>query len=751
MSLTSAVAICRLITHGGEIRVVLPIVVAILVADTLTAAAARRLGVVAAFVIGLVGSLVALLISVDPTFLNPGSSHFFHFAVLSQQLHAADYALANDGTPLPLLNGVVVALGALGAATAALARVTWMRRERSLRGSPARAWSLGPCIAPSFAVFLYSSLVSAEHGRQIAALAYFAGVLIFVASSDRGSPVGVAGVGPGRVRRQPRTIGLSMMSAGTVVMFAACLAVVVAAGFGLSGMRLTVFHVTPPPAPSGGSTLGKTGAPENLITGLALVDNLLTTEVQQSNIVIFRALSPVTTYWQVGTVSTFNGTQWVPTPGVDAALSGSSGASAASLAPSVLPEPTSLPTYNSLVAISDFASRLLPAPPHAVSVTGLAGAVAVDEEGVLAATTSGPGTDYEVSARLDTAISNTGPQLSASDPRLAPYLALPSQPAVVNQLARQATAGATTNATKAQKLLDFFRSGRFRYTPPPPPTSGADPLVQFLTVTKAGFCQQFAGAYGVLARSLGIPTRLVVGFTAGAPGDGGTFTVTGADAHVWPQVYLGPATGWISVEPTPPVGAGAPTPAGFLEPSGSNLGSSTPTNTTVPNGAPAPTPTTQPATHAGTSHHGVSAPSHGGIAWWMILLIVAAVVALAGLALRLFRRRRAVASEHDLNADQRIVRAWERAHHALRTTGLPPRRGETAAEYAARVLATEPGLPQPVNAESLAELAALVELACYTPSPCTADQAEDAEALAAGIVAATRIRPAAASREPVRA
>ncbi|HEY3841735.1 MAG TPA: hypothetical protein VGL48_00665, partial [Acidimicrobiales bacterium] len=216
MSLSSAVAICRLITHGGEMRVVLPIVVAILVADTLTALAARRLGVVAAFVVGLVGSLLALLISVDPSFLNPASQHFFHRGLLSQQLHAADYALANDGTPLPLLNGVVVALGVLGAATSALARVTWMRRQRSLRRSPARAWSLGPCIAPSFAIFLYSALVSAEHGRQVAALAYFAGVLIFVATSDRGSAV----TGPGRVHRQPRAAGSRLMSAGTVAMFA---------------------------------------------------------------------------------------------------------------------------------------------------------------------------------------------------------------------------------------------------------------------------------------------------------------------------------------------------------------------------------------------------------------------------------------------------------------------------------------------------------------------------------------------------
>ncbi len=116
MSLASTVAICRLIAHGGEVRVVLPIVIAIAVASTLTAFAARRrrANTVAAFAIGLVGSLLALLISVDPSFFNPASQHFFHRGVLSQQLHAADYALANDGTPLPLLNGVVVALGALG-------------------------------------------------------------------------------------------------------------------------------------------------------------------------------------------------------------------------------------------------------------------------------------------------------------------------------------------------------------------------------------------------------------------------------------------------------------------------------------------------------------------------------------------------------------------------------------------------------------------------------------------------------------
>ena len=111
----------------------------------------------------------------------------------------------------------------------------------------------------------------------------------------------------------------------------------------------------------------------------------------------------------------------------------------------------------------------------------------------------------------------------------------------MSQLAQQAVGTATTPAAQAQALVNWFRSGQFRYTLDPPATSGPNPLVQFLTVTKAGDCQQFAGAYGVLARTLGIPTRLAVGFTPGRAGPGDTFTVTGADAHVWPQVYLGPA------------------------------------------------------------------------------------------------------------------------------------------------------------------------------------------------------------------
>ena len=109
---------------------------------------------------------------------------------------------------------------------------------------------------------------------------------------DRASPVGQRAWGAGAV--------------------AACVLVAliaVAAGAGLSGMRLTVFHVTPPTGGIGG------GVPQNVITGISLVDSLLDTEITESHTVIFHASSPVRTYWQVGTLSSFNGTQWVPRAG----------------------------------------------------------------------------------------------------------------------------------------------------------------------------------------------------------------------------------------------------------------------------------------------------------------------------------------------------------------------------------------------------------------------------------------------------
>ena len=252
----------------------MPLVVAIVIADVVTAVALRlHANVALAVALGWAISFCSLLVTVDPSVFDPGSPHFLHLSIISGQLHAGHAALANDGTPLPRLSGVIIILGAIGAGAAALTRGIWTRQRRRTFVDEGRG-PLSPCLAPSVAIFLYTTLVSGEQSRVPAFVSYFLGVLIFVALADRTTSPVVPTAGP------PRPAGSRQRGAGVGVgAVAACLLVVlvaVVAGAGLSGMRLNVFHVTPPAAPSPGAGHG---AATNVITGISLVDNLLDTEI----------------------------------------------------------------------------------------------------------------------------------------------------------------------------------------------------------------------------------------------------------------------------------------------------------------------------------------------------------------------------------------------------------------------------------------------------------------------------------------
>jgi transglutaminase-like putative cysteine protease len=731
LSASVSIALARLVTHGLGMRVLLPVLIAIVVGHVATATVSRWVRLRWAFLIGLVVTLLALVVAVDPAVFVPGAEHFLSPAVLSSQYRAAQFSLVHEGTPLPLLSGVVIGIGALGGLAAVVTSALWVRHRTPVGRRRRRIDSLAVCIAPTFVIFIYSTLVSANRYRLGAAVVYFVGVLVVVGMADRRATSHESN----RSWRIDLTAVLSCLVA---------LGVVIGAGVGLSGMRLTVFHVTPPKQVPGNLT-GLNGSAGNVLTGTDLLDNLRTIELQDSHSLIFRATSPVATYWQVGTLSTFNGTQWLPTSGVDAALSGSPSVQASTLAPSALPSPSGsdFPEFTAHFKISDFYSRLLPAPPHAVSVAGLAGAQPIGQEGVLAREPSHVGTTYAVTSWLSTTSSVDGPQLSTSDPRLAPYLALPAQPTVVTQLAHEAVGNVTSPVFQVQALVNWFRSGQFRYTLSPPATTGPDPLVQFLTVTKAGYCQQFAGAFGVLARSLGIPTRLVVGFIAGQSGANQTFTVTGADAHVWPQVYLGPQAGWVSVEPTPAAVVGSAAPLGVLEPSTppTRSGSgSTPTSVSARGGlvTPTTTPSGATGTSSGPGHHTSPQRSRhhgGGFPLWVIILV--AVVLLALIGLREFRRRQAIKLRR-LGSDTQVVQAWERASLSLHRIGLSRRPGETPYEYVARTSRISASSNRQVDVTALSQLAELVEQACYTPHPCTPQQAGDAWRLAAMVAATPR-------------
>ncbi len=118
-------------------------------------------------------------------------------------------------------------------------------------------------------------------------------------------------------------------------------------------------------------------------------------------------------------------------------------------------------------------------------------------------------------------------------------------------IAQLHTGGATTALQAALDLQNWFRSGAFTYSLRTNLPASSSWLLKFLTTDKRGVCRQFAWAFAVLARLVGIPSRIAVGYTAGSYSTrAASWQVTTADAHAWPELYF-PGYGWLRFEPTP--------------------------------------------------------------------------------------------------------------------------------------------------------------------------------------------------------
>ena len=67
---------------------------------------------------------------------------------------------------------------------------------------------------------------------------------------------------------------------------------------------------------------------------------------------------------------------------------------------------------------------------------------------------------------------------------------------------------------------------------------------------RRGYCEQFATSMAVMARSVGIPTRVVLGFTPGREIAANQVVVLDNNAHSWVELWI-PAVGWVAFDPTP--------------------------------------------------------------------------------------------------------------------------------------------------------------------------------------------------------
>ena len=102
-------------------------------------------------------------------------------------------------------------------------------------------------------------------------------------------------------------------------------------------------------------------------------------------------------------------------------------------------------------------------------------------------------------------------------------------------------------------LQDWFRS-EFQYSLNVPQGHSTSAIEAFLR-NRIGYCEQFAGTFAAMARSLGVPARVAVGYTQGLEQPDGSRQVLGKNAHAWPEIWFD-GLGWVPFEPTP--GRGAP-------------------------------------------------------------------------------------------------------------------------------------------------------------------------------------------------
>lgn len=348
-------------------------------------------------------------------------------------------------------------------------------------------------------------------------------------------------------------------------------------------------------------------------------------------------------------------------------------------------------------------------------------------------------------------ITSSVPDFSVDELRAAPatipaniaetYLDVPLEvtPRVAAE-AQQVTAGLTTRYDQMLALQNYFQQN-FNYSIDLGPR-GADPIETFLD-ERVGFCQQFSGTFALMARSLGVPTRVATGFTWGTPTttpDGANqFIVTGRHAHAWPEVYF-EGLGWVPFEPTP--GRGLPGAANYtnVTPGQDDLveGSQAPEPEAAaepaaePEAIPEPDPQTTPedpsqpelelgpdAEETGADTDGFSFPS---IPWrWL-----AAIAALSAYPAMVFgarflrrRNRRAMAS----SANDRVSVAWTEACEEYDLTLTQVRApSETRTEFAGRLV--DDGAIAGADMRQLAELATAARFSAHSLDDSSATQAE---------------------------
>jgi transglutaminase-like putative cysteine protease len=164
------------------------------------------------------------------------------------------------------------------------------------------------------------------------------------------------------------------------------------------------------------------------------------------------------------------------------------------------------------------------------------------------------GQAYEVKAVVSQV---TEAQLAAAstdyEPEVAElYLDLTGVTEPTRQLALAISEGQRDPYHRAKAIAAFLRGEGFAYdtsVTPPPATRDLVDYFLFDPSMRRGFCTYYASAMVLMARSVGIPARLAVGYAPGSFVESGVYESTKKDAHAWAELYF-PGYGWQIFEAT---------------------------------------------------------------------------------------------------------------------------------------------------------------------------------------------------------
>ncbi|OWA07845.1 transglutaminase [Streptomyces sp. CS159] len=682
--------------------------------------------------------------------LIPGPQAFQHFSDLFQQggddiaRYAIPAPLESDGIRLMLVGGVLV-IGLLVDTLAVSFR------------------SAAPAGLPLLALYSVAAGLSEGGADWLWFLVAAAGYLMLLLAEGRdrlsqwGRVFGGSSRGPGTDQgralapvRTGRRIGAFALGIALVVP----LALPAMDGGLLDGARGGV-----------GSGTGGGGTISAVNPLVSLRDNLNVNEDREVLSLQTDSESLSDLYLRIVSLDDFDGTTWKPSKRHITAVPDGTFPTPVGLGPQI--KRTEIRTLIS--AADGFAQDWLPMPypPSGVRVAGNwryepVGMTLVGDHGQ-----NTRGLTYEVrSLSLQPTAEQlaSAPQASAAFRR--EYTELPdSLPEVVSRTAREVTAGASNPYEQAVKLQEYFAiNGGFEYDTQVDIGSGSEAIARFLK-QKEGFCVHFSFAMAAMARSLGIPARVAVGFAPGSPQADGSVSVGLRDAHAWPEVYF-EGVGWTRFEPTPTRGS---TPAYTIT---DRPGSSVPDpalpsrNTgTEPSAAPSESDTCSPQDKkldACASESAVAVPVTGGDGpkWYALLAwaVAGLVVLLVPLAPMLWRLRvRSVRlgahGRGEADAGPHTLAVWQELTDTAWDLGILPEESQTTRKAAARVVRL--GRLDPAAAAAVHRVADAVEQVLYAPRPRpTAGLTEDVRLATAGLRAAagrgTRSRALLVPRSAVR-